>query len=443
MTKQTQYPYVLLVGRTNVGKSTIFNRITNSTKSIVFDREGVTRDYVHEVVSWQDATFDLIDTGGIPLKPQGDAILAAVKERVIALMQNAALIVFVADMKHGVCADDLTIARLIHQSKRPAMAVINKADNPDIVALEMPEFLQLGFNDIMPLSATHGRGMAHMLEKMADAVKAHNEVAEVAPQDPSYKVAIVGKPNVGKSSLLNILLKEERAIVSNVAGTTREPISESIRLHHELIQLTDTAGVRRKKGVTDDLESVMVKTSFKAIKDADLVLLVIDGTEGKLSDQEIKLLFFAHEHKKAMIVVINKTDIIGDYAKDTMEMNQLEYGFILKKMPIVRISCVEKKNISVLRETIDTVWRRLKQPFNSTKVNEIVQEYLLHRPMYAGGLILKVFKVRHVEARVPSFVVHVNKPEAFGSTQLNCIENVLRNKFDLKGCPVNLVVRRI
>lgn len=443
MKTETSYPKVLLVGRTNVGKSTIFNRITCKSKSIVFDREGVTRDYVHEVMTWNDATFDLIDTGGIPLRPKQDLILKAVKDNVIELINSAAFIIFVADMKEGLVADDLEIARIIHKSKRPAIAVINKADNPDIVQCELPEFFQLGFSKTIALSATHGRGMAILLEEVSTAVAAAKPTAPAVPEAPRYKIAIVGKPNVGKSSLLNIFLQEERAIVSDVAGTTREPISEPMRLHHELIQLTDTAGIRRKKGVIDSLETVMVKTSFKAIRDADLVLLVIDGTEGKLSDQEVKLLFFAHDNKKALILVNNKSDITDEYAVDRMDMSTLEYKFILKKMPVVKISCKERKNISSLKETINQVFKRMQQEFQSTKVNDVVQEYLSHRPMYQQGAILKVFKVRYVQARIPSFVMHVNRPKDFTPAHFNCIENVLRDNFDLKGCPVNLIIRNV
>ncbi len=437
------FPKVLLVGRTNVGKSTIFNRIANNNKSIVFDRDGVTRDYVHEVVNWDDATFDLIDTGGIPLRPGQDLILQSVKKNVVDLLQQATLIVFVADMKQGVCPDDLGIVQLIHRSKRPAIAVINKADNPDIVNYEMADFYQLGFSELIALSAIHGRGMGKLLEIISTEVKKNKETALQIPETPRYKIAIVGKPNVGKSSLLNILLQEERAIVSEVAGTTREPLSESMRLHHELIQLTDTAGIRRKKGVTDSLESIMVKTSFKAIKDADLILLMVDGSEGALADQELKLLFFAHDNKKALILVINKTDKIDDYAQDRMNMSQEFYDFMLKKIPIINISCYEKKNIGVLKETINQVWVRLKQKFQSTKVNDVVQNYLLHRPMYQKGLILKIFKVRFVEARVPSFVMHVNRPTEFTPAHMQCIENVLRDNFDLVGCPVNLIIRSV
>ncbi|MBL4587767.1 ribosome biogenesis GTPase Der [Candidatus Babeliales bacterium] len=442
MSTQTTYPKILLVGRTNVGKSTIFNRLADDNKSIVFDRDGVTRDYVHEVITWDGATFDLIDTGGIPLRPGKDIILQSVKDNVLELLKDAALIVFVTDIKHGVCSDDLDIAKLIHKSKQPAIVVINKADNPADIDYAMPEFYKLGFTENIALSATHGRGVGKLLEQMVSYAKKAKSTMPEAPEEPRYKISLVGKPNVGKSSLLNILLQNERAIVSTVAGTTREPLSEKMRLHHELIQLTDTAGIRRKRGVTDSLETMMVKTSFKAIKGADLILLMVDGSEGRLSDQEMKLLFFAHESRKALILVVNKTDIIDEYAQDRMNMSQLEYKFIIKHIPVVNISCPKDENIGLLKKNIDAVLKRLKQKFQTSAVNEIIQTYLTHRPMYQKGMLLKVFKIRAVDARVPSFVMHVNQPEYFTDSHVQCIENVLRKNFDLKGCPVNVVVRR-
>lgn len=438
MSKSTGYPKVMLVGRTNVGKSTLFNRFANEMRSIVFDQEGVTRDYVHEVVSWQDKTFDLVDTGGLPLKKQADPILEQVRLQVLDLFQEAEILLFVVDAKNGLVQEDHLISKILHKTGKKVFLVLNKVDS-DTMNLDCTEFYKLGFTQQFPLSAIHGRGIANLLGAIADNVSSE----KIEPEKPSYKVVIVGKPNVGKSSLLNLLLKEERAIVSEVAGTTREPITEAISIHQNTIHLTDTAGIRRKKAVDEPLETLMVKSSLRAVKDADIVLLVIDGSAGTIFDQELKLLFYAAEQRKSLIVIFNKSDLVDEAKKLSIETTIAEYHFFFKKVPQLWISCLDEKNIGKIREEINTVWLRSHQSFNSTEINELMKIQLSTRPMFHSSVALRVFKIRNVQARIPTFVLHVNYPLWFGPTQLGCIENILRANYDLKGCPVQFAVKKV
>lgn len=438
MSKNTGYPKVMLVGRTNVGKSTLFNRLTNDVKSIVFDQDGVTRDHVHEIISWQDKTFDLVDTGGLPLKQQNDPILEQVRQRVLALLQEAQLLLFMVDAKNGINQEDRQIAKILHKTGVPVLLVLNKADSENFHE-ERNDFYSLGFKEFFFISAIHGRGIGKLLGVIAD----HVTNTAVEPEKPSYKVVIVGKPNVGKSSLLNLLLKDERAIVSSIAGTTREPITETISIHQNALHLTDTAGIRRKRTVDEPLESMMVKTSLKAMKDADIVLLVIDASAGTIADQELKLLFYAAEHKKSIITIFNKTDLLDENKRKNLDSVLELYHYFFKRIPQLWISCLEQKNIGRIREEINGIWLRAHQSFNSTMVNELVKESLAHKPMYKSSIQLKIFKIRHVDSRIPTFVLHVNHPKWFGPSQLGCIENILRDNYDLKGCPVQFAVKSI
>ncbi len=440
MAKKKKHPKVLLVGRTNVGKSTLFNRLSSTTKSIVYDRPGVTRDYIHELVEWDNKTFDLIDTGGITMTKHKDVIQHEITDSVKHLFDDAALVLFVCDVKNGLVEEDRLISRMLHRLKKPTILILNKADNKRAYEENNVEFHALGFDTILPISASHGTGIATLLEKIIQFVP---EQITAEEEIPEYNIVIIGKPNVGKSSLLNLLLKRERAIVSDIAGTTRESITEQLHFFKDTIQITDTAGIRRKKKISDDLESLMVRSSFKSVREADIVLLVIDASQGCIADQELKLLFFAFEQKKAIIVLFNKIDLHDDISIVTLENQLDEYDFIFKKIEKIEISCETKKNVGSIFKIIKKVWLRLQQDFNSTELNDYIQELIQKKPMYHKRQQIKLFKIRHVKARTPTFVLHVNRPEWFGSSQLGFIENCIRKKYDLVGCPINFLVRGI
>jgi len=306
MSKITKYPKVIIAGRTNVGKSTLFNRFSKGTRAIVLHEEGVTRDYVSEIISWDNKKFELVDTGGISLKKKRNAtdpILEQVRVKVLEMLSKAAIILFVCDAKNGLVQEDLQIAKVLHKTNKPVLLLLNKADNQAAYESNYPEFYKLGFKDILPISATHGTGMVDLLEKITEHVNAQAE--EVVDEKPEYKVTILGKPNVGKSSLMNILARKDRSIVTEVAGTTREAISETIYSSQDLVKITDTAGVRRKSRVAQDLESLMVKSSLEAVRTSDIVMIMIDASTTKLTDQELKLLFYAYEQKKSILILLN------------------------------------------------------------------------------------------------------------------------------------------
>lgn len=438
--KKIKYPKVLLVGRTNVGKSTLFNRFINQKKSIVFDQEGVTRDYLEEIITWHDKPFALIDTGGMQFRKNINPIDALVLDKVTKLFEEAKVILFVVDTKAGVTQEDRQIAKHLHKTGKPVLVLLNKADNSTLLRENEGEFASLGFKEIIPTSAIHGFGILETLDRTISFLPS------TLQQDvtrPTFQIAIIGKPNVGKSSLMNLLIQKERSIVSDVAGTTREAISETIYHCDDLVQVTDTAGIRKKARVTEELETMMVKSSLQSVRDADIVILVVDSSQGKISDQELKLLFLVYEAKKPIIVVFNKTDLVTDYSEIMLEQSQEEYAFILNKIPCISISCLTKKNVGKILNHIQKVLDRCRQKFNSTEVDEVVKQELETRPLYHNRMKLKLFKIRHVDGKVPTFVLHVNHPSWFGASELGCIENILRKHYDLKGCPIDFHTQKV
>lgn len=439
--KKIKYPKVLLVGRTNVGKSTLFNRIVNQKKSIVFDQDGVTRDYIEEVITWNDRPFGLFDTGGMQMHKGVSDIDAKVLDKVVRLVEEAKVVLFVVDAKAGVTEEDRKIAKVLHKTQKPVLLLLNKADNLRLLRENEGEFAALGFKEMIPTSALHGMGILEILDRTIELLPQMAQQLEI--QHPHFRVAIIGKPNVGKSSLMNQLINKERSIVSDIAGTTREAISETVYFCDELIQVTDTAGIRKKARVTEDLETLMVKNALQSVREADVVILVIDRSAGKISDQELKLLFLVYETKKPIIVAFNKSDINDDYAETMLEMSQDEYSFILNKVPCVSISCLTKKNIGKIFTHVQKVVERCKQKFNSTEIDEVVKLELEKRPLYHNRMKLKLFKIRHIEGKIPTFVLHVNHPSWFGNSELACIENILRKHYDLKGCPIEFYTQRV
>ncbi len=438
--KKIKYPKVLLVGRTNVGKSTLFNRFISHKKSIVFDQEGVTRDYIEEVVTNGDKPFSLIDTGGMQFRKNINPIDALVLQKVTALFAEAKVILFVVDATAGVTQEDRQIAKQLHKTGKPVLLLLNKADNSKLLRENIGEFLSLGFKEMIETSALHGRGILETLEKTVALLPDGTTTEAIKP---NYQIAIIGKPNVGKSSLMNLLTQQERSIVSDIAGTTREAVSETTYHCDDLVQITDTAGIRRKARVNDDLETLMVKNSMQSVREADVVMLVIDASQGPISDQELKLLFLVYEAKKPLIIVFNKTDLVTDYSEIMLGQSQEEYEFILDKIPCISISCLTKKNVSKILNHIQKVLERCKQTFDPSEIDETVKKDLEGRPLFHAGLKLKMFKIRQVEGKIPTFVLHVNHPIWFGPSELGCIENILRKRYDLKGCPVEFYKQKV
>ncbi|MBM3892830.1 ribosome biogenesis GTPase Der [Candidatus Dependentiae bacterium] len=435
----TSHPKVLIVGRTNVGKSTLFNRLAENRRSIVFDREGVTRDYIEEVVTWQDRPFTLIDTGGMSFVKGTDEITKRVQEKVIRLLNQASILLFVVDGKNGLQLEDEKIADVVRRANKPTFLLVNKADNLRAMDDNITEFYGLGFSNLIPISAVHGTGISVLLKNIVDTLPTDHQGETLKPV---YNVALIGRPNVGKSSLMNLLLQHERSIVSDVAGTTREPITAMTYNLNDLIQFTDTAGVRRPRKVEDDLEGLMVKSSLIAVKNADIIIMMIDASEGKIADQELKLLFYAYEQHKMIVVVFNKTDLLTEYTKYTLEQSIEEYKFILKKVPQIWISCLTQKNVSKIFNEVQQVWRRCHQEFNPVEVDELVKTEMLNKFLVHNTAPLRISAVVPIGTNMPTFVLEVNHPQFFGPSELGCVENILRKHYDLLGCPVRLFPRK-
>jgi GTP-binding protein len=431
---------VVILGRLNVGKSTLFNRLSTTVKTITLDYEGVTRDFVKDIVEWNNVKFELIDSGGLNLKKTQDIILGKVRDIGLQLVQEADVIVFVCDGTTGILQEDQEIARVLHKSGKKVILVINKTDNK-LTQEHEHEFKKLGFEHNVPLSATHSIGIGDLLDVIVHEIK-NDETPAQEEDDAMYKVALLGKPNAGKSSLLNILVQKERAIVTDIPGTTREPLSEKIKFYKKTIQITDTAGIRRQRAVTQRIEELMVKSAFDAVKDADIILLLMDASQGTIYDQELKLAFYVFDQGKAFILLFNKYDLLTPELKKDFEYSLEPYEFMLKKVETLYISCLTDKNLGKLLPMIDEVWQKHSRTFNNLELTQLFRESLAKKPLFHKGLPLIVFNAEQVKAAPINILLKVNEPKWFTDSQRGFFENVLRAKYDLKGAPVQFVVRK-
>ncbi len=432
---------VIIVGRTNVGKSTLFNRLSSTVSSLVLDQEGVTRDFVRETVSWQGASFELIDTGGFSIQLSNDPIQKLVVERVSHMMKEANLALLVVDGSIGVLPEDKKVAQALRAYKIPTIVVVNKYDVKSAQEY-VHEFRQLGSESYILISAAHGTGIADLLEKIVQLIPKKNEQLEDLASEPVCKVAIIGKPNVGKSSLLNALLKKDRAIVTDIAGTTREPLAERIQFYKESFEIIDTPGVRRKASVNEQLEEMMVKSTMGALKDANVILYVIDGAVGTITDQEFKLLFYAFDqHNKAVIVLYNKQDLVQEEALMARERVTDEYKFFFKKLESLSLSCVSGKNVGKVMPLVEKVWKRYSQTLPDHELTMLCKDALAKKPLFNQQQELRLYGVKQVKTAPITLVFQVNQAHLFGTSQLAFFEGILRAHYDLKSVPLVLIPR--
>lgn len=433
-------PKIAIVGRMNVGKSTLFNRLSVNVKSIALDYEGVTRDFISDVVAWQGVNFELIDSGGISLRKSQDIITEKVRQLGLSLVEQADIIVFVVDGAAGITQEDQDLNKFIIKLKKPVLLVINK-DDSKIARERLYEFRRLGHSLIFPISALHGTGIADLLEEMANQAKLLP--AKAVEEKSKYNVVLLGKPNTGKSSLMNALLERERSIVSDIPGTTREAVSEPIKFYKETIMVTDTPGVRRKRGVTETLETMMVKSAFRAVEHADIVLLLMDGSAGKLSDQELKLACYVFEQEhKSLMILINKEDLIDEQTRAALEHDMTQYNFILKHVPILYISCKTGKNIGKIVPAVDELYQRSIAQFSDAELTQLFKQELEKRHLFYQEQELILQKAKQIKSNPMIITLFVNWPEAFGPSQLAFFENIFRAHYDLKGVPVKMVPRK-
>lgn len=430
---------VVIVGRVNVGKSTLFNRFSVNIKSIAFDHAGVTRDFISDEVTWRGKVFELVDTGGISLRKTTDQILEKVRQKALDLIEQAAVIIFACDATTGVLPEDQEISKMLHKLGKPVLVVANKAEGKKGQEYQF-EFEKFGHQAVFLVSAQHGLGVSDVLDEVVALLPEKMTINE--PVKPTCRVVLLGKPNVGKSSLMNLLLKQERSIVADMPGTTREAITERVTFYKEDILLTDTPGVRRKRAVDEPLESLMVKSTLHSVKDADIILLLVDAAQGTLADQELKLAFYAFsEQYKAIIILYNKADLVTNLAQEQLSSDLLRYEYFMKKIISLNISCKTGKNVGRILPLVKELWQRYTVIIPKHDLVRLFKETLRAKPLFHKTRRLEVHWARQLSSAPMTILLMVNEAQWFGESQKAFLENVLRQHYDLRGVPVRFVLR--
>lgn len=432
-------PTVAIVGRPNVGKSTFFNYIIGERLSIVEDKPGVTRDRVYAECNWRGRDFTVIDTGGIEIDSE-DFITAEIANQANIAINLADVIIFLTDIKQGVTRIDQEIALMLKRANKPVVLVCNKADNYGKTSDDIYEFYNLGLGEPHPLSATNAIGIGDILDAVYENFPKEDMTDE---DDDTIKVAIIGKPNVGKSSLVNKILGEERVIVSNIAGTTRDAIDSSFENEFGKYVFIDTAGIRRKSKVEERIEKFSVMRTLLAIERADVCLMMIDATEG-VTDQDAKIAGEAHEAGKGIVLVINKWDAVE---KDTYTIEQFKKDVYNKLSyliyaPILFISAKTGQRVNKLYETINHVASQNALRVTTGMLNQVLNEAIaIVQPPTDKGKRLKIYYMTQATTKPPTFVVFVNNKELFHFSYERYLVNQLRKEFGLIGTPIRMIVR--
>ncbi|MEG1415319.1 MAG: ribosome biogenesis GTPase Der [Clostridium sp.] len=431
-------PIVAVVGRPNVGKSTLFNRLAGERISIVEDTPGVTRDRIYAEVEWLNHKFTLIDTGGIEPNSE-DVILKQMRRQAEIAIETADVIVFIVDGREGLVAADYEVATMLRKSKKPVELVVNKIDSLTLEDNKY-EFYNLGIGDPIAISASQALGLGDMLDEIVDNF---DSIGEGLGNDSDIKVAIIGKPNAGKSSLLNKLSGEERAIVSNVAGTTRDAIDSYVQFGDDKFLFIDTAGIRRKSKVSEEVERYSVLRAISSIERSDVCVIMIDATEG-VTEQDEKIAGLAHEAGRACVIVVNKWDLIE---KDDKTMNEFtdkvrcDLAF-MPYAPIVFISAKSGQRINKLIETIKFVSEKHSMRIKTGVLNEVISEaVMMKQPPVERGKALKIYYVTQVSTKPPTFVFFVNYTNIVHFSYQRYLENQLRQHFGLEGTPIRIIYR--
>lgn len=426
---------VVVVGRTNVGKSSLFNRITPRVKSLALDQEGVTRDLITDFVTWNGLTFELVDTGGIDLYHKTDEMTTIVTHKVQQALDHASMFLMVVDAQTGVTEQDMKIARMLHAHKQPTLVLVNKVDSKHQDEL-VHDFYQLGFEEMFGVSALHGRTIADMLDRVVALLAGIKVTEKVIDETPEFRVALLGRPNAGKSSLMNQLLKQDFSIVSPVAGTTREALRKRIAFNKSVIELIDTAGVRKKSSVDGELEGMMVTNSLQAAKRAHIVLLVMDVQEPEVTAQELKLTSYALENGSAVIVLFNKQDLLTDDSQQQHDMSLSEYEHVLKKIETLNISCKTGKNIGKVLPLVQEVWDRYQQKFTDRYLTDLLVSAIAKTPLFKNGNQIYLHKAKQVGNAPLRIELTLKNAVIFEDNHRAFFENVLRKNIDLKSVPI-------
>ncbi|MFZ5966287.1 MAG: ribosome biogenesis GTPase Der [Bacillota bacterium] len=431
-------PVVAVVGRPNVGKSTFFNRIAGKKISIVEDKPGVTRDRIYADVEWLNHQFTMIDTGGIE-PAAADIILKQMKRQAEIAIEAADVILFMVDGKEGLTAADEEVGNMLRKSSKPLLLVVNKVDNPN-AANSIYDFYQLGLGDPLPISSANALGLGDLLDEIIDRFP---KEADLSDENDTIKVAVIGKPNVGKSSIINTILGEERVIVSDIAGTTRDAIDTPFSIGDDHYVFIDTAGIRKKSRINEDIEKYSVIRSLRAIERADVCLIVIDAAEG-LTEQDKKIAGYAHEQGKASVIVVNKWDVLE---KETNTMNQYIKNIrnnlaFMHYAPIIFVSAKTKQRMPQILENVKFVSNQHSLRIQTGILNDIIGEAtLLTQPPSDKGRRLKIYYATQVSVRPPRFVIFINDKDLAHFSYTRYLENKIRESFGFEGTPIIIEYR--
>lgn len=432
-------PIVAIVGRPNVGKSTLFNALAGEKIAIVKDYPGVTRDRIYADVTWLNNQFTMIDTGGIEPESK-DVMLTYMRQQAEIAIETADVIMFIVDVRQGLVDSDFKVADMLRRSTKPIVLVVNKVDNFEKLTPDVYEFYNLGIGDPHPVSATSKLGLGDMLDEVVKYFKPE-DLSEVEDERP--RVAIVGKPNVGKSSIVNKLLGEDRVIVSDIAGTTRDAIDTTVKFHGKEFVFIDTAGLRRKSKIKEDLERFSIIRTVSAVERADVVILVIDAEEG-VTEQDAKIAGIAHERGKGIIIAVNKWDTIVKNDKTIYEYTN-KIKEVLSFMPyaeMIFISALTGQRMPKLFELIDQVIQNQNLRIATGVLNEIMTEATaLQQPPSDKGKHLRLYYITQVSVKPPTFVIFVNDKSLMHFSYTRYIENKIREAFGFAGTSLKFFIR--
>ena len=432
-------PIVAIVGRPNVGKSTLFNALAGKKISIVKDTPGVTRDRIHADIDWLDHKFTMIDTGGIE-PDSNDIILSQMREQAQIAIDTADVIIFMTDVKQGLVDSDAKVADMLRRSHKPVILVVNKVDNFNKMMADVYEFYNLGIGDPVPISASQRSGLGDMLDKVVSYFADLNLEQE---EDDRPRIAIVGKPNVGKSSIINKITGESRVIVSNIAGTTRDAIDTDVKWNGKDYVFIDTAGLRRKSKVKEEIEKYSIIRTVTAVERADVVIIVIDAVEG-VTEQDAKIAGIAHENGKGIIIAVNKWDAIEKNDKTVYEYTN-KVRDILSFMPyaeIMYVSAETGQRLNKLYDMIDMVIENQTLRVATGVLNEIMTEAVaMQQPPSDKGKRLKLYYITQVAVKPPSFVIFVNNKELMHFSYTRYLENKIREAFGFRGTALKFFIR--
>lgn len=433
-------PIVAIVGRPNVGKSTLFNKLVGDRVAIVDDQPGVTRDRLYRETEWNGKEFVLVDTGG--LEPRNnDFMMSKIKQQAEVAMNEADVILFVVDGKSGVNPLDEEIAYILRKKNKPVVLCVNKIDNFLSQQDDVYDFWGLGFDHLIAISGEHKVNLGDMLDLVTDLV----DKVEVPAEEEGLKLAIIGRPNAGKSSLVNRLAGEERTIVSNIAGTTRDAIDTLIEFDGNKYVLIDTAGIRRKSKVEESLEYYSVLRAIKTIKRADVCLWIIDGSEG-LTEQDKRIAGIAYEEKKPIIIVINKWDTIENKKNDTMKkMRESLYAELpfLSYAPIEFVSALTGQRTTKLLEQAEMIFAEYNKRISTGLLNSVIKEaVIMNNPPTRKGRVVKINYATQISSAPPRFVLFCNYPELVHFSYSRYIENKLREAFGFEGSPIDIIFEK-